>query len=432
MREGNYKPWMIADLSSGLHDYTRFLCRNARWLAAGLLLTFSSGVGQTYFIALFAGQIRSEFALSHGQFGVLYMLATLASAITLVWLGRIMDVWTPRPVALISILSLATAGVLMSVSGGAFTLALALFGLRLFGQGMLSHVAMTAMGRWFVAERGRAVSLTATGYQLGEGVLPIVVVSLLAVYDWRLIWAGAAVVLVLLTLPCASTLLAVPRTPSASDTAYPHRGRHWTRAEVLRDPLFWLVIGGVLAPAFIGTSVFFHQVHLAEIKGWPGSLIARAFSLMAVCTVLVGLISGRLIDAIGTVRLLPLFLVPLAIACLLLGVVDALAGAWWFMALLGISYGVSSSVFGTLWPELYGTVHLGAVRSLVFAGMVMSSALGPGLTGTLIDLGIAFDRQLLGMSVYCLLASIAMTIAARHLQARAVRWADQAAPVPRR
>lgn len=403
----------------GLHEYTQFLRANARWLAAGLLLTFSSGVGQTYFIALFAGQIRSEFALSHGEFGVLYMLATLASAISLVWLGRTMDVRTPRFVAFFTIICLAAAAGLMVISEGVATLVVALYSLRLFGQGMMSHVAMTAMGRWFVKERGRAVSLTATGYQLGEGVLPIMVVSLLVFFDWRVLWLGAGVVLLLITLPCVLMLLGLPRTPAASEAVAHSSNKQWTHAEVLRDSMFWLVISGVLAPAFIGTSVFFHQVHLAEIKGWQPSLIASAFSLMAVCTVVVGLVSGRLIDAVGSLLLLPWFLLPLALACLLLAHVDASSGAWWFMAMLGVSYGISSSLFGALWPELYGTAHLGAVRSLVFAAMVMSSALGPGVTGSLIDLGVGFEEQLAAMAIYCLLAAFLMALVTRRLQARA-------------
>jgi len=39
-------------------------------------------------------------------------------------------------------------------------LVIAIYLLRLAGQGMMSHTAMTAMGRWFVAERGRAVAVT--------------------------------------------------------------------------------------------------------------------------------------------------------------------------------------------------------------------------------------------------------------------------------
>lgn len=409
---------MIADLVLALRDYARFLRGNARWLGAGLLLTFSSGAGQTYFIALFAGEIRAEFALSHGGFGLLYMLATLASAVTLVFLGRLMDLWQARTVALATILMLAVAAAMMATAHHVVPLVVGLYLLRLFGQGMMSHIAMTAMGRWFVAERGRAVSITATGYQFGEAVLPLLFVALLAQLDWRTLWWGVAAVLLCVTLPMSARLLAVPRSPRAAERQREEAGRQWTRRDVLGDPLFWATITSVLAPAFIGTSVFFHQIHLAETKGWPLSVMASGFAVMAACTVIVGLISGRVIDAIGSVRLLPVFLLPLACACFLLSIVDAPGAAWAFMALLGVSYGMSSSVFGALWPELYGTRNLGAVRSLVFAGMVFSSALGPGLTGGLIDRGIAFEQQLAYMAVYCLVASVAMVGVSRGLRGR--------------
>ena len=47
----------------------RFVRDNARWLAAGILLTWSSSFGQTYFISLSAGHIRDTFGLSHGEWG---------------------------------------------------------------------------------------------------------------------------------------------------------------------------------------------------------------------------------------------------------------------------------------------------------------------------------------------------------------------------
>ncbi len=60
---------------------TAFLRDNAPWLSAGVLLTFLSGFGQTYFISVFAGEIRSEFGLSHGEWGGIYSLGTTVSAI---------------------------------------------------------------------------------------------------------------------------------------------------------------------------------------------------------------------------------------------------------------------------------------------------------------------------------------------------------------
>ena len=57
-------------------------------LCLGVLLIFSSSIGQTFFISLFSGEIRNEFNLSHGTFGIFYSVATLMSAIVFFWLGK--------------------------------------------------------------------------------------------------------------------------------------------------------------------------------------------------------------------------------------------------------------------------------------------------------------------------------------------------------
>ena len=66
-----------------VRDTLRFFRDNARWLAAGFLLTFFSSFGQTFFIGLSGNDLRAAFGLSGGAFGALYMVATLASASTL-------------------------------------------------------------------------------------------------------------------------------------------------------------------------------------------------------------------------------------------------------------------------------------------------------------------------------------------------------------
>jgi len=408
---------------------TSFVLSNRRWLAGGLLLTFFSGSGQTYFISLFAGEIRAAYGLSHGQFGTVYMLSTLASAATLIGLGRIVDRRPMRQIASAVIVALACACLLMAASRSLVGLLLAIYGLRLFGQGMMSHVAMTAMGRWFDATRGRAVSITALGYQLGEGALPLLVASLLLVLDWRIAWYGAAGVLLLFALPVLRRLWARSRTPRGEADAAPERGHQWTRAQVLKDWAFVPICLAVLGPPFISTSVFFHQVHLGEQKDWPAALLPAGFALMALVTIVSGLISGRWIDRVGACRLLPGYLLPLGVACLVLATGDAPAVAWLFMALLGLSYGISSSVFGALWPELYGTRHLGAIRSVVFAGMVFASALGPGVTGWLIDAGVGFEHQLVAMGSYSLLAAGFTVPLSRRLVRRVARPEGSAAAV---
>ena len=386
-----------------------FLRDNARWVAGGFLLTFFSSFGQTYFISLSAGDIRAEYDLSHGGFGTLYMLATLASAATLPQLGKIVDRISVASTVLLAAPVLAVACILMAWSRSLVLLLLAVYLLRLFGQGMFTHIAMTAMGRWFAAQRGRAISLTAIGVNLGEAVFPISFVGVAALVGWRGSWLMAAGVLLLVALPLIFSLLKVERTPQ-SLVVDPDRPavRDWTRAEVIRDPLFWAALLGVLAPAFIGTTIFFHQVYLSELRGWGPSVFAASFAIMSSMTILFALIAGQLVDRFSATRLLPSFLVPLSLACFVLAFTEQAWGAYGFMALMGISYGFSTTLFGSLWPELYGTRHLGGIRSLIVAFMVFGTAMGPGVTGALIDAGVSYPGQIAAMGFYCVLISFVL------------------------
>ena len=69
----------------------RIFLNSAPELGFGLLLTFGSGIGQTFFISLFSGEIRNELNLSHGIFGTFYSAATLVSSVIFLWFGKFTD-----------------------------------------------------------------------------------------------------------------------------------------------------------------------------------------------------------------------------------------------------------------------------------------------------------------------------------------------------
>ena len=383
-----------------------FLKTHARWLAAGLLLTFASSFGQTYFIALFGGRLRAAFELSHGDFGSLYTIATLASAATLVWLGPFADRMPVRRLAALTLCGLAAASLAMAGVASPLMLVAVLYGLRLFGQGMLSHLAMTAMARWFADYRGRALSIAGLGFPCGEAVLPSVAVAFMAALGWRQTWLAAAGALLVLAAPLIWGLLRSEPAPRsglacrASSAGDDPGRRQWTRGEVVRDPLFYALMPGMLAPSFITTGGFFHQVYLAETKGWTLTWFAACYPIYALATVAVSLAAGWAVDRWRAAGLLPVYLLPLAAGLLVLAWVDAPAGTVAFMMLAGATSGGAVTVLGALWAELYVTRHLGAIRVLAVAGMVFSSALGPGVMGWLIDWGVSLEDQFLVMAVY--------------------------------
>ena len=394
-----------------------FLQQNARWLIGGFALCFCSSVGQTYFIALSGGEIRADYGLSHGEFGGLYMGATLLSAATLPFLGRIVDFRSVTSTVLLVFLGLAFCAALMWYAQTLALLFIAIYGLRLFGQGMMTHIAMTAMGRWYVSNRGRAVSIAASGLSFATAILPVVVVTVAAVAGWRQSWLFASIALLLL-LPIVYGLMKQERTPKGQKDAEEKADQqvyNWTLAEVLKDGYFWILMLAALAPSFISTTIQFHQIHLIDIKGWSPNIFASSFFVMAITTVVVALLSGAAIDRFGSLRVMPLLLVPMGIASALLAAIDHPVIIFVFMGLIGVTQGMIATLLGTLWPEIYGTKYLGSVRSIVMALIVFSSAIGPGLTGVLIDYGISFEIQLHAMAIYCLVASLIMFFVAKAL-----------------
>ena len=383
-----------------------FVRQNLRWLGAGFLLTFASSVGQTWFISLFAGQLKAAHGLSDGGWGGLYTVATLGSATLLFLRGALADTMplgrlAPAVALLFALSCLAFAfGPTISVVG------LGVFGLRFCGQGMFTHIAMTAMGRWFRASRGRAVSLAGLGFSAAEVLLPVPTLAFAAVIGWRGIWVLVALALGLGVAPALRALLGRGRAPSGSLEAGEGSpglgGRHWTRREALGHWLLPALLPLILTPGLVGTVVFFHQAHIAAVKGWPLATMAAAYPVYAAASVTGNLSAGWLSDRYGPERLLPAFILPMGLGIALIGPATGVSA--WFLALplIGLTLGVSNALWGVILPGLYGTRHLGAVRALVTTVIVFSTAVGPGVTGVLIDRGIDFPRQCLALGLWCL------------------------------
>jgi MFS family permease len=218
-------------------------------------------------------------------------------------------------------------------------------------------------------------------------------------------------VIALALIPALMILLAQDRAPAGSQGgrgAPGLFGRHWTRAEVLRHPLFLALVPLLLTPGFIGTVVFFHAVHVAEVKGWTLPAMAPSYTAYAVASVGMGIAAGWLSDRLGPVRLMPLALIPEGIAMFLLDPVTVPAGWAAALFLVGVSNGITATLAGTLLPTLFGTNHLGSVRSVATALMVVSTAIGPGVTGWFIDRGVTFPDQGVSMGLWCLFLSAAL------------------------
>lgn len=390
-----------------------FLVRNAPFLAAGVLMTFMSSFGQTFFISVFAGEIRAEFGLTHGEWGGIYAIGTALSALVMVWAGGLSDRFRVRALGPVVLIGLALACLAMALNPAVWALPLVVFALRFFGQGMSSHIAMVAMTRWFVATRGRALSVATMGFAFGEAVLPLLFVALMGLVDWRLLW-GIGVLLCLLGAPVLGRLLGQERTPAAlakSNSNAGMQGRHWTRRQAITHRLFWMMVPAILGPSAFITAFFFHQVHFAQVKGWSHLDLVAFFPIYTVISMAAMILSGWALDRVGSARLTPYYQMPMVLGFLICATATEPVAMGAGLFCLALSTGANATLPNAFWAEFYGTAHVGAIKALAAAVMVLGSAIGPGLTGLLIDGGIGLETQYVGVAGFFVLTTVMMAIA---------------------
>ena len=381
-----------------------------RFLLFGLLMAFWSSLGQTFFISLFSEQIRDALDLSHGDFGTYYALATTASAISLIWLGKLADTMRLEKLAIFILGSLCVAAILFSQISSLWMLVGGLYLLRMFGQGMMTHVYTTAMARRYVVTRGRAISIAQLGHTLSESIGPASIVALQAIFDWRSLWVGLPLIAFLTLAPFLRQLTRRTRLQDGEgldgltanqpvlNLAIDGK-KQWRRAEVLRDPAFWLgFIWLAAVPSFVLTGLLFHQIYLAEAKGVALSTWTASYVLYAVFAVIGSLTIGQLIDRFSARRIAAHTLLPNTLACLALWLGSVEIGVPLFFILFGLAIGMPHATNAALIAEVYGTRYMGEIKALFMPVGVFASALSPMLMGWMIDAGLGLDA-LLGMNI---------------------------------
>lgn len=395
--------------------YLGFMRQHWALLGFGFTAVFWGNFGQSFFVAWFGADIQRTLGLSAGEYGSAYSLATLVSAATVVWAGGLIDRVSLRTYAVAVALGLAVALTVLSQANGLLTLLLGFYLLRLFGQSLLPHGGMTSMSRYFVAERGKAISIAMSGVPLGEIVLPMMAVAMIAAIGWQASFGLIAVAAVLVLIPFMLWLLSrsqLPTVPSVSNqpstSTVRGDGKGAGRREMLRDYRFWLALPGLMANPFLITGVFIHQNFLVVDKGWSLSWLATCFVVYGAVHWISSLASGVLVDRFKGPRLVGIFLLPMLLSMLIAALMSGDMAALLMLALLGMSAGSSPPITGSLWPEIYGTRKLGAIRSMMMAIMVLATAISPVLFGYFIDHGVDALSLFGACAVYVFIASLMM------------------------
>ena len=378
----------------------------------GFIFTFFSSFGQSFFLGLFNTSIRNELSITHGQFGSIYASATLLSSFVLIWFGKKIDDINISKFALFVILLLSFSSFFFSTISSTLILFLAIFLMRFSGQGMMSHTATTTVSRYFTKSRGKALSTSWFGLSSAEFILPVLIIYLLSIYDWKIIWKSISLI-VLIILPLASYFLVKKlnfesRETDGTEKQKEKNIKNWKRIEVLKDYRFYIICANMLAMPWIATGTFVYQSFILTSKNWGPFIIAQSFMAYSILSVITLIISGILIDKFTSRKLIVYMNIPLLISVFVIIYFDQSFTAFIFLGLIGISNGFANVLGSSTWAEIYGVKYIGSIKALTTALMVFATAFGTALFGYLIDRGFSIEHIGVISAIYISISLISL------------------------
>ena len=371
----------------------------------GFIFTFFSSFGQSFFLGLFNSSIRETLSITHGQFGSIYASATLLSSLVLVWVGKKIDDINIYKFSSYVIIFLSISCFIFSTISSIIMLFTGIFLMRLAGQGLTTHTATTTVSRFFEKNRGKALSSCWLGLSLAEFILPVLIVFLLTLINWREIWFSISIIVIIILPIVNYVLIRDIRLDTREENKNPKilkSIKQWKRNEVLKDYRFYIICMTMLATPWIATGSFVYQSFIASSKGWGPYIIAQSFMSYSIFTVMTLFVSGYLIDKFTSKKLLLFINIPLLISVIILIFFDSPISSFFFLGLMGISNAFSNVLGSSTWAEIYGVKYIGSIKAMTTGFMVFSTAFGTAIFGILIDNGYSVKEIALILAIYIL------------------------------
>lgn len=369
------------------------------WIVlAAILCQFASmSVGQAV-IGVFMNPVIDDLGWKVWEFTLGSSLAVGAGAISAMVAGRIVDSKGPRPLILIGSVVSGICLFLLSLQSNLFVF-LALYSIAgLVGWNFFGPPVINAtLSKWFIAQRGWALSLGSIGISLAGLITPFLMTVVVDSFSWRTGYTTLGISVVVLLIPIAFVMRRRPEdyglqpdgkvlaNGSPQDTKINQiEGTSLTVNEALRTKSFWsLVFGfGLIMGALM--SVLIHAIPFTVESGFSRTIAAAAITVNGV-----GNLSGKFFWGYALQRFDPRKLVFLAYSLSALGValmlstpnnlnITILFSAFF---LYGLGFGGTIPLSQFLWAKYFGRTHIGSINGVAHPMTTLSTALAPVLVG---------------------------------------------------
>ena len=367
------------------------------WSFSTLGILFSIP-GQTMGLAVFTDSFIEVLGLTRTELSLAYLVGTIGSSLFLARAGRWYDLFGGRTMITISSLVLSLMIVYISfvdslstMLGGSsfisfFLIMIGYFGVRFFGQGILTSCSRNVLLLWFVKKRGLVGGIRNVFVSLGFSIAPLFLAGLISLYGWReSLWILAALggfgfslmAFIFIRDNPQSCGMRADGVDSESQEEIQEEAESVPLYLVKRNPIFWIYSLSLSMHALFGTAIVFHIVSIFEEVGKGKAEAFSYFIPAAIFSTTSNLLASWAADKINLKPILIIMLLSFCVGSL--GFIN-LEKDWGFWV-LAFGFGVGGGLWGVIsnltFIRFFGPKHLGEISGFSTSLTVFASAIGP-------------------------------------------------------
>jgi len=186
---------------------------NRWWIVFGATLSMLVAQGPVilYTLGLFIKPLNQEFGWDRASISAAGGVAAIFSAITIPFVGSLIDRWGVRTVLLPVVIFCASSVALIALTSKSvfvFMLLFAITGILGSGQGPLGYAK--CVSAWFDDRRGLALGITMSGIGLGAALVPQYAQFLIGNLGWRAAYVGLGLLTLIVAFPAVFLFIREP------------------------------------------------------------------------------------------------------------------------------------------------------------------------------------------------------------------------------
>jgi MFS family permease len=391
------------------------------WVTIAFAVMVFLSTGVRFSVGPFLKPVVADLGTDRASYSLVVALSLLLYGVFMPFVGRLVERWGARPVAVLGTLTLAVSLAGTGLVTRLWQMTFVYGVLVALGLSATGHVVGSAVvSRWFTRHRATALSLLGAASMAGMSLLVPVAMWLILAVGWRgtylVIGLASAVILLPLSLfvvrESPESMGLQPDGLVAAETARDATVERTALADAVRTLPFWQLCGGLFTCGFSMSLLSAHGVPMLTDHGYHAMMASWAIGILGASSFAGAILLGAIADRAGRRPVLAWLYGTRAVLFAALYLVhDSHVTLLVVAALGGASMSGSLAMTSALTADIFGRFSVASIFGTIFVVHQGGAALGSWTGGLLFETTGGYGAAFTIASVQLLAAAaVSLTI----------------------